>query len=105
MQAAGKINQAIQSRTAYDTMLSKIPQLSEYPEQEVKDYYSVVKTFSPKAAANPLVAGTLVNKMLQFGGVDHKLVQDIASIEGDHGDILADIVSKAGQTFVQFPKE
>ena len=85
--------------------MKKIPQLSEYPEDEVKDFYSVVKTFSPKAASNPLVAGALLNKMLQFGGVDHKLVQDIANIEGEKRDLLGKIVGKAGETFVQFPKE
>ena len=48
-----------------------------------KNYFKVVRQFSPKAAANPLVAGALVNKMVQFGGVDHKLVQDIASLQKD----------------------
>ena len=105
MQAADKIKQMNQARTAYDTMMTKMPDLKEYPENEVKDFYSVVKTFSPKAASNPLVAGALVNKMLQFGGVDHKLVQDIANIEGERKDILSDIVSKSGQTLIQFPKD
>lgn len=104
-QLAGKAKEVIQSQTAYNTMMKKIPQLNEYPENEVKDFYGVVKTFSPKAASNPLVAGALVNKMLQFGGVDHKLVQDIANLEGEKKDLLSDIVSKAGQTFIQFPKE
>jgi hypothetical protein len=102
---AGKAKEVIQSQTAYDTMMKKIPQLSEYPEDEVKDFYSVVKTFSPKAASNPLVAGALVNKMLQFGGVDHKLVQDIANIEGEKRDLMGNIVRKAGETFIQFPKD
>jgi hypothetical protein len=102
MQAIGKAKDMINSHDAYNKMIAKMPDLSEYPEEQIKDFYSVVKTFSPKAAANPLVAGALVNKMLQFGGVDHKLVQDIANIEGDKKDILSDIVSKAGQSFIGF---
>lgn len=101
-QAIGKAKSAVDSQTAYSKMFEKMPNLSEYPEDQVKDFYSVVKTFSPKAAANPLVAGALVNKMLQFGGVDHKLVQDIANIEGVKKDIVSDIVTKAGQSFVAF---
>ena len=104
-QLAGKAKEVVDSQTAYNTMMKKIPQLTEYPENEVKDFYGVVKTFSPRAASNPLVAGALVNKMLQFGGVDHKLVQDIANLEGEKKDILSDLVSKAGQIFIQFPKE
>lgn len=101
-QAAGKAGSIIKSYSAYDKMMEKMPSLSEFPEDQVKDFYSVVKTFSPKAASNPLVAGALVNKMLQFGGVDHKLVQDIAGLEADKKDILSDIVTKAGQSFVDF---
>ena len=91
--------------TAYENMTKKMPILSEYPEQEVRDYYNVVKTFSPKAASNPLVAAALVNKMIQFGGVDHKLVQDIANIEGPHKNIYEEIVSKAGTSLGAFPKD
>ena len=64
-------------------MLSKTPSLRQEDSKMVKDYFNVVKQFSPKAAANPLVAGALVNKMIQFGGVDHKLVQDLAKIQKD----------------------
>lgn len=67
------------------------PELAQYDQSKVKDYFDVVKLYSPQAARNPLVAGQLVNKMIQFGGVDHKLVQDIAGLEeksrsnvGDH---------------------
>jgi len=66
---------------SFDLMQEKVPQLAEKNKDDLKDYFEVVKTFSPKAASNPLVAGALVNKMIEFGGVDHKLVQDIAAIE------------------------
>jgi hypothetical protein len=61
---------------SYNNMRSVTPQLAGKTDKEIVDYFNVVKTFSPKAASNPLVAGALVNKMLEFGGVDHKLVQD-----------------------------
>lgn len=73
--------------TKYQTMKSfgmlkeKTPQLKGVSDTQLKDYFNVVKTFSPKAASDPLVAGALVNKMVQFGGIDHKLVQDIANIQ------------------------
>jgi len=67
--------------TSFKIMQKKIPQLAEADQEQMKDYFNVVKTFSPKAASNPLVAGALVNKMMQFGGVDHKLVQDLSAIQ------------------------
>lgn len=66
---------------SFETMQSKVPQLAEANQEDLRDYFNVVKTFSPKAASNPLVAGSLVNKMREFGGVDHKLVQDITAIQ------------------------
>lgn len=66
---------------SFEAMSSKVPQLQGKDPEQVKDYFNVVRTFSPKAASNPLVAGALVNKMMEFGGVDHKLVQDIAAIQ------------------------
>jgi hypothetical protein len=73
--------QAGQIEKSYRQLKSKTPQLKEVDSKTMKDYFKVVKDFSPKAAANPLVAGALVNKMVQFGGVDHKLVQDIVNIQ------------------------
>jgi len=66
---------------SFDAMAKKVPQLAEKDKEDLRDYFGVIKTFSPKAASNPLVAGHLVNKMIEFGGVDHKLVQDIAAIQ------------------------
>jgi len=62
-------------------MMKKYPGLKHENKQQVKDYFNVISQFSPKSAANPLVAGALVNKMVQFGGVDHKLIQDLVDIQ------------------------
>ena len=71
----------VQSEMAFKKMTEKVPTLKEKDPEKIKDYFKVVQTFSPKAATNPLVAGAIVNKMVEFGGVDHKLVQDISSIQ------------------------
>lgn len=68
---------------AYNEIYKKYPNLASQDKSKVKDYFNVVKTYSPKAASNPLVAGSLVNKMVQFQGVDHKLVQDMSSLQKD----------------------
>lgn len=74
-----------QAASSYKNLLSKVPSLEGKDPEQVKDYFKVIQTFSPKAATNPLVAGALVNKMMEFGGVDHKLVQDIAAIQAGTG--------------------
>lgn len=73
--------QASKIRKSLGALKEKVPALAEKDQNQVQEYFNVVKTFSPKSASNPLVAGALVNKMMEFGGVDHKLVQDISAIE------------------------
>ena len=72
---------AVKINNSYNQLIEKTPQLAEEDQEKIRDYFNIVKTYSPHAAQNPLVAGALVNKMVQWGGVDHKLVQDIAAIQ------------------------
>jgi len=75
--------QQAQLARSYSDLTTKVPSLQGKDPQQIADYFDVVRSYSPRAASNPLVAGALVNKMIEFGGVDHKLVKDIADIQGD----------------------
>ena len=97
----GKAMQRTKMDQTYHEMKEKIPDLKEYPEEDIKDYFSVVKTFSPKAATNPLVAGALVNKMVQFGGVDHKLVMDLANLQGDTKSLQGEMATNLSKDLLK----
>lgn len=75
------IMEASRIKKSFNALKEKVPALAEKDQKQMQQYFNVVKTYSPKSASNPLVAGALVNKMMEFGGVDHKLVQDISAIE------------------------
>lgn len=92
--------QRAQAGMAFNKLVDKVPSLSEKDPEKVKDYFKVVQTFSPKAATNPLVAGALVNKMMEFGGVDHKLVQDISSIQAGvaQAEAMKNLMGAASKT-------
>lgn len=94
-------------KNSYEQMEQKVPQLAEKDQDQIKDYFEVVKTFSPKAASNPLVAGALVNKMMEFGGVDHKLVQDLASIQAGSGrpSVVESVMQSAAKSLSAAPKD
>ena len=93
---ADSVGRSFKIHNSYKDLVEKNPLLGQYSDDTLKEHFDVVKTFSPKAASNPLVASALVHKMLEFGGVDHKLVQDIAAIEARKPtNIMADI-AKAG---------
>jgi hypothetical protein len=68
---------------AYDLLKVKTPQLQSVDDEKMKDLFGVIQTFSPRAATNPLVSGALINKMVEFEGVDSNLVKDLAQIQND----------------------
>jgi len=73
--------QAAKLNNSYNQLMAKTPQLQNQDPNTVRDYFNIVKTYSPAAASNPIVAGALVNKMIEFGGVDHKLIMDLMSMQ------------------------
>ena len=83
------------------------PQLAEADQDKIRDYFNVVKTYSPHSAANPLVAGALVNKMMEFGGVDHKLIQDLSNIQSNRTNLesVKTMVGGGVGAFSKIPSE
>jgi hypothetical protein len=101
------ITQSNKIKNSYEMMQEKVPQLAEKDQDQMKDYFEVIKTFSPTAASNPLVAGALVNKMMEFGGVDHKLVQDLASIQAGvaRPSVVEAVTQSAAKSLAGAPKD
>jgi hypothetical protein len=56
-------------------------------QDKIRDYFNIVRTYSPNAATNPLVAGALVNKINEFGGIDHKLVIDMINLQSGKSNL------------------
>jgi len=92
---------------SYSQLHKYTPQLQEADQDKIRDYFDVIKTYSPNAAANPLVAGALVNKMIEFGGVDHKLVQDMINIQSGREGMEAtkSLVSGSMKSMSSIPKD
>jgi len=99
-----QVAQDIDIKNTFKEMQQKVPQLQQYDQDSMKDYFDVVKIYSPKAASNPLVAGALVHKMMTIGGVDHKLVQDISQIERrPRSGIIFDIAASSARSLTGIP--
>jgi hypothetical protein len=106
----GIIDPLIQQRKinkSFSELSKYTPQLQESDQERIRDYFNVIKTYSPNAAANPLVAGALVNKMMEFGGVDHKLVQDMINIQSgkSNTESIKTMVGGGIKSFSTIPKE
>jgi len=60
------------------------PELKNDPE--ASRYFGVISEFAPSLARNSTVAGNLIQKMKQWGAIDHKTVQDLIQMERTHQD-------------------
>jgi len=87
---------AAQIHNSRNNLTKYNPELKDVDKNIVDGYFNVVKTFSPTAAKNPIVAGNLVNKMVEFGGVDHNLIKGLVDIQKgvNVGNVGSEIVSK-----------
>lgn len=81
------IVQGMKINKSYNQLAQYTPQLAEVDQDRIRNYFDVIKTYSPHAAANPLVAGALINKMNEFGGIDHKLVMDMINLQSGKSNL------------------
>jgi len=94
----------IQINNSYKKLIEKTPQLQSQDPNVIKDYFNIIKTYSPKAASNPLVAGALINKMVEFGGIDHKLVMDLMDMQAKVPNIAVPAILAAGAKTMANPE-
>lgn len=71
----GKIDQAKGDMEKY------YPQLKEYDKRDVTMYFDSLKSIAPLTATSPALAGAFVQRALEAGGIDAKMMGDVINIE------------------------
>jgi hypothetical protein len=64
-----------------DDMDKYYPQLKEYNQKDVNLYFDSLKSIAPQTASSPALAGAFVQRALEAGGVDAKMMGDIINVE------------------------
>jgi hypothetical protein len=79
---ASRVSGAYQLSRSYQEMLANDPDLANEDPDRVRMYYNTIASASPSVAMQPLVAGNLVKRMINYGGVDHGTYGDLVGIQG-----------------------
>jgi len=98
--AASPAKQAMVELGTYHGMIKKfgLPD-----DAETRDYFNVVKTYSPMAARNPIVAGTMVSRMREFNGIDPNMVTALGNIKDNSKPAMSStLVNSAIRDIVGF---
>jgi len=87
-------------KSSYHDMKNKFPDLLGYPEDEVREKFLVLAKFAPSLAEDPMVAGTFVNEMMQYKGIDplrlNTLIQAQDRISGSNPNQFVESARMAG---------
>ena len=70
-----------QTGSSYNQMLELYPQLKREDAQRVKLYFDTIQQSAPGIARQPLVAGSVVSRLLNYDGFDHQTYKDLLSAQ------------------------
>lgn len=66
---------------SYNQMLDLYPELKRENPEQVKLYFDTIRSSAPGLARQPLVAGSVVKRLVNFGGFDHAVYKDLLSAQ------------------------
>lgn len=71
----------IQENHSYNQMLDLYPELKRENPERVKLYFDTIRSSAPGIAKQPLVAGSVVKRLVNFDGFDHAVYKDLLSAQ------------------------
>lgn len=81
LQGASMLNDHAKVQGGYKKMLNAYPELARENPERVRAYFDAIASGSPDIAAQPLVAGSLVKRMLNYDGFDPSTFQELAATQ------------------------
>lgn len=78
---ASMVMDHIKVQQGYKKMLDAYPELAREQPERVKAYYDAIASGSPDIATQPLVAGSLIKRMMNYDGFDPSTYQELVSTQ------------------------
>ena len=99
--AAGWPMKIYREHSAYGRMLEIYPELQDADQDDVRNAFSVVRTYAPSIAKDPVAAGAAVSKFVQFDTIDPAHLKQLLEIEGRQRQNKPSLASELGKQLVQ----
>lgn len=81
MAAVGAAVDHVKLNSSYQKMLQLYPELQRENPERVKLYFDSIANSSPSVAQQPLVAGSLIKRLINYDGFDHTVHKDLVSAQ------------------------
>jgi hypothetical protein len=85
----GMAMDAMRLNASYKKMLQLYPELAREQPERVKNYFDAIAAGSPGTASQPLVAGSLIKRMLNYDGFDPATFKELVGTEANFSKINA----------------
>lgn len=82
-----------------DLVLKTKPNLQGLDREQLRKYYSIILRAAPTVSREPMVAGALLERIVNYGGVDHSLMKELAESEIAMKDSRTGTLSQATGMF------
>lgn len=82
-----------------DLVLKNRPNLQGLDREKLKEYYTIILRAAPTVSREPMVAGALLERIVNYGGVDHSLMKELAEAEIAMKDSRTGTLSQATGMF------
>jgi hypothetical protein len=78
---AGQAWSNTQVQRSFQTMLQRYPELQRENPTRVKQLFETISRAAPDVAQDPMVAGSLIKRMLNYDGIDHATYMELVSTQ------------------------
>jgi len=79
--AGGQLWSNVQVQRSFQTMLQRYPELQRENPTRVKQLFETISNAAPDVAKDPMVAGSLIKRMLNYDGIDHATYMELVSTQ------------------------
>ena len=70
-----------QVQRSFQTMLQRYPELQRENPTRVKQLFETISRAAPDVAQDPMVAGSLIKRMVNYDGIDHATYMELVSTQ------------------------
>lgn len=78
---AGQAWGNVQIQKSFQTMLQRYPELQRENPTRVKQLFETISNAAPDVAKDPMVAGSLIKRMLNYDGIDHATYMELVATQ------------------------
>ena len=81
VKGVGMLTDHVKAQRSFSEMLKLYPVLQQESPEKVRLYFDSIARRSPAVATDPIVAGSLIKRLINYDGFDHSVFRDLVQTQ------------------------